>query len=116
MDVYRLSFAIAEYSMAAKVRYGDIQYGFAQKIADAPIPTPIAKVQSAVERYEAQRDENLTKFLKEAKADWIAVVDAAKQGGVSNAWSRLAMEELGREFPAEFNALRQEIILGTEAP
>jgi hypothetical protein len=110
------AYAIAEYSMAAKVRYGDIQYGFAQKIADAPIPTPIAKVPSAVSTYETQRDANLVKFLNEARTDWLAVVDAAKQGGVSNAWSRLAMEELGREFPAEFTALRQEIIQGTEAP
>ena len=29
--------------MAAKVRFGDIQYSAAQKIADAPIPVPVAR-------------------------------------------------------------------------
>ena len=36
-------YGVAEYTMAAKVRYGDIQYGHAQKIANAPIPMPIVK-------------------------------------------------------------------------
>jgi hypothetical protein len=44
------------------------------------------------------------------------VIDLAKRGGISNKWSRLAQENLGREFPQEFTVLRQEIIQGTEAP
>lgn len=110
------AYAVAEYTMAAKVRYGDIQYGFAQKVADAPIPVPVSKVPEAVEAYEAQRDKNLTKYLGEAKSVWVEVADLAKRGGISNKWSRLAMENLGREFPTEFTVLRQEIIQGTEAP
>jgi hypothetical protein len=35
---------------------------------------------------------------------------------VSNKWSRRALENLGREFPAEYTPLRQEIIQGTDAP
>ncbi|HVK85894.1 MAG TPA: hypothetical protein VM513_17360 [Kofleriaceae bacterium] len=110
------AYAVAEYTMAAKVRYGEIQYGYAQKLSDAPIPVPVAKVASAVEKYELQRDENLKKYLNEARAVWIEVADLAKRGGLSNKWSRLAMENLGREFPQEFTVLRQEIIQGTEAP
>jgi hypothetical protein len=103
-------------TMAAKVRYGDIQYDFGQKIADTPIPTPIAKNEDAVATYETQRDKNLEKYLNEAKGQWMEVVDLAKRGGISNQWSRKAQEELGREFPQEFNVLRQELIQGTEAP
>ena len=109
-------YGVAEYTMAAKVRYGDIQYGFATKIADAPIPVPVAKVEAAVEAYENQRDQNLKKYLNEAQGQWVEVLDLAKRGGISNQWSRKAQENLGREFPNEFTVLRQEIIQGTEAP
>ena len=44
------------------------------------------------------------------------VVDLAKKGGVSNKWSQHANENLAREFPDEFKALRQEIIQGTDTP
>jgi hypothetical protein len=114
------AYGIAEYSMAAKVRYADIQYGYAQKIANAPIPTPIMRAGDAnpdlIAQFETQRDQNLKKYLDEARAQWLQVVDLAKRGGISNRWSRLAQESLGREFPGEFTVLRQELIQGTEAP
>ncbi len=109
-------YGVAEYTMAAKVRFADIQYGYSLKIGEAPIPVPVAKNPAAVEAYEAQRDKNLAKYLAEARSQWIEVVDLAKRGGISNKWSRKALENLGREFPQEFNVLRQEIIQGTEAP
>ena len=109
-------YGVAELSMAAKVRYADIQYEFGQKIGDAPIPVPVAKNENAVAAYEAQRDKNLQKFLGEAKSQWQEVYELAKRGGISNKWSRRAQENLGREFPSEFTSLRQELIQGTEAP
>lgn len=109
-------YGVAELSMAAKVRYGDVQYSFGQKIADAPIPVPVAKNEVAVAAYEEQRDKNLTKYLNEAKGQWMEVLDLAKRNGISNKWSRKAQENLGREFPQEFTVLRQEIIQGTDAP
>ncbi len=109
-------YGVAELSMAAKVRYADIQYEFGQKIGDAPIPVPVAKNENAVAAYEAQRDKNLQKFLGEAKSQWAEVYELAKRGGISNTWSRRAQENLGREFPSEFTSLRQELIQGTEAP
>ncbi|MBA3465623.1 MAG: hypothetical protein H0T46_37170 [Deltaproteobacteria bacterium] len=109
-------YGVAELSMAAKVRYADVQYEFGQKISDAPIPVPVAKNEAAVAAYETQRDKNLTKFLNEAKAQWSEVLDLAKRGGLSNKWSRRAQEALGREFPGEFTSLRQELVQGTEAP
>ncbi|HEY5936692.1 MAG TPA: hypothetical protein VIU61_18715, partial [Kofleriaceae bacterium] len=112
MDPY----GVAEYSMAAKVRYGMIAYEYATKLGNIPIPTPIAKNDALVVAYQEQLDKNVAKYLAEAKGQWIEVVDLAKKGGISNKWSRLALENLGREFPAEFTVLRQEIVQGTEAP
>ena len=111
-------YGVAEYSMAAKVRFGDIQYSAAQKIADAPIPVPVAKSgnDEVIAAYETQRDANLKKKLDEAKLQWSEVYDLAKKGGISNKWSRKALENLGREFPGEYTPLRQEIIQGTDAP
>ncbi|HEX7842694.1 MAG TPA: hypothetical protein VF469_34710, partial [Kofleriaceae bacterium] len=111
-------YGVVEYSMAAKVRFGDIQYGAAQKIADAPIPVPVAKSgnEDVIAAYETQRDANLKKKLDEAKLQWTEVYELAKQGGLSNRWSRKALENLGREFPGEYTPLRQEIVQGTEAP
>ena len=109
-------YGVAELSMAAKVRYGEIQYNYGQKLADAPIPVPVAKSESATAAYQTKLDANVQKYLDAAKAQWIQVVDVSKQAGVSNKWSRLALENLGREFPKEFTVLRQELVQGTEAP
>jgi cellulose synthase operon protein C len=111
-------YGVVEYSMAAKVRFGDIQYGAAQKIADAPIPVPVARSNNdeVIGAYETQRDANLKKKLDEAKLQWTEVYELAKRGGISNKWSRKALENLGREFPSEYTPLRQEIIQGTDAP
>ena len=114
------AYGVAEYTMATKVRFADIQYLHAQKIANAPIPTPIAKAGQSnpdlLATFETTRDQNLRKFLEEAKRQWMEVVDLAKRGGISNRWSRLAQENLGREFPGEFTVLRQELVQGTDAP
>ncbi|HET7504986.1 MAG TPA: hypothetical protein VFK02_28375 [Kofleriaceae bacterium] len=111
-------YGVAEYSMAAKVRFGDIQYGAAQKIADAPIPVPVARSgnDEVIAAYETQRDANLKKKLDEAKLQWSEVYELAKKAGISNKWSRKALENLGREFPGEYTPLRQEIVQGTDAP
>ena len=102
--------------MAAKVRFGDIQYDRGQKIADIPAPKVLEKNPDVLAQFEQQRDEALKKDLDEAKADWAEVVDLAKKGGVSNKWSQHANENLAREFPDEFKALRQEIIQGVDTP
>ncbi|HEY1817365.1 MAG TPA: hypothetical protein VGG74_33725 [Kofleriaceae bacterium] len=110
-------FGVVEASMAAKVRFGDIQYDRGQKIANIPVPKIIASNDDVVAAFEQQRDQALAKDLAEAKQDWADVVTLAKQGGISNKWSTHALENLGREFPEEYpNHLRQEIIQGTDAP
>jgi tetratricopeptide (TPR) repeat protein len=109
-------YGVLEASMAAKVRYGDIQYDHAQKVADIPLPKLIESNDAARSAFETARDQALQKELNEAKADWADVVEKAKQGGVSNEWSQHAAEELSREFPDEYHTLRQELVQGTDAP
>ncbi len=111
-------YAVAEYTMAAKVRYAELQYGYGNKLANAPIPTPVANASNPaiLESYQAKLDANVRKYLDEAKGQWFEVVDLAKKGGIANRWSRLAQENLAREFPGEYTALRQELIQGTDAP
>jgi hypothetical protein len=102
-------YGVLDASMAAKVRFGDIQYDRAQKIADIPAPKMLEKIPDVLEQFEQQRDLALKKDLEEAMKDWQDVVDAAKQGGVSNKWSQHAAEELAREDPDHFHTLRQEL-------
>ena len=109
-------YGVLEASMAAKVRFGDIQYDRGQKIADIPAPKVLEKNPDVLAQFESQRDEALKKDLAEAKTDWAEVVDLAKKGGVSNKWSQHANENLAREFPDDFRALRQELIQGTDTP
>lgn len=109
-------YGVLEASMAAKVRFGDIQYDRATKVGNIPVPKIIAANDQVVAQFESQRDAALAKDLNEAKQDWAEVVDLAKKGGVSNKWSQHANENLAREFPDEFKALRQEIIQGTDTP
>ncbi|HSD87411.1 MAG TPA: hypothetical protein VLB44_07845, partial [Kofleriaceae bacterium] len=109
-------YGVLEASMAAKVRFGDIQYDRAQKIANIPIPKIIQNNDAAVAQFETQRDQNLKKDLDEAKTNWSDVAELAKKGGVSNKWSQHALENLAREFPDQYKALRQELVQGTDTP
>jgi len=115
-------FGVAEYSMAAKVRFGETLARFAEKLAQAPTPKFVLDLDKknpdagAVSAYEEGLAKNLAKYIDQAKAQWVEVVDLAKKSGVSNAWSQLALENLNREFPDEFPVLHQELFTGTEAP
>ena len=115
-------FGVAEYSMAAKVRFGETLSEFAIKLAGAPTPKFILDLDrknpdaGAVAAYEDGLSQNLAKYVDQAKAQWVEVVDLAKRSGVSNKWSQLALENLNREFPDEFPVLHQELFTGTEAP
>jgi len=109
-------YGVLEASMAAKVRFGDIQYDRAQKIANIPIPKIIQNNDQAIAAFETQRDAALKKDLDEAKTNWSDVAELAKKGGVSNKWSQHALENLAREFPDQYKALRQELVQGTDAP
>jgi tetratricopeptide (TPR) repeat protein len=109
-------FGVVDASMAAKVRFGDIQYDRAQKIGNFPIPKVITSNPDAVEAFEKARDEGVKVDLDEAKKDWADVLDAAKKGGISNSWSQHAAENLAREFPDEYHTLRQELVEGTDKP
>ena len=115
-------FGVAEYSMAAKVRFGETLARFAEKLFQAKTPKFIVDLDKknpdagAVAAYEDGLTKNLAKYVDQAKAQWVEVVDLAKRSGVSNKWSQLALENLNREFPDDFPVLHQELFTGTEAP
>jgi len=117
-DKYREldQYGVLDATMAATVRYGDIQYDRAQKIGDFPIPKVITNNPDAIEAFEKARDEGVKVDLDEAKKDWADVLEAGKKAGVSNKWSQHAAENLAREFPDEFHVLRQELVQGTDKP
>lgn len=115
-------YAVAEYTMAKEVRIGETWAQFAEKLAQAPTPKYVIDLDKrnpdagAVAAYEEGLARNLAKYVDQAKAQWIAVVDAAKAARVSNKWTQLALENLNREFPDEFPVLHQELFSGTESP
>ena len=115
-DKYKLleAYGVAEYTMAAQVRYGDTLALFAQKFFAAPTPKYIPAANIA--DYEEALTRNLEKYQVNAREAWVQVVDLAKQAGISNKWSQLARESLNREYPDEFPVLHQELFTGTEAP
>ena len=103
--------------MAAKVRFGDIQYDRAQKISNIPIPKIIA------EQRRGGRSSSRTSATRRSRristrpsSTGRRSPTLAKRGGVSNKWSQKALENLAREFPDEYKALRQELVQGTDAP
>jgi len=107
-------YEVLEYSLAGLLRFGDVQFDYAQKLQQVPIPAFVTG--AAVQIYTEQLDKNTVKYTADAKKAWEDVLAAGKQAQVSNKWTRLALDNLGREFPSEFRPLRQEIVQGTEAP
>jgi hypothetical protein len=113
-------YGVAEVSMAAKVRYGETLAMFADKLVNMPTPKFILdgakKNPDVISIWEETLGNQLKKYVNEARKQWEEVVGLAKTAGVSNKWSQLALENLGREFPDEFSVLHQELFTGTEAP
>jgi len=62
-------YGVVEYSMAAKVRFGDVQYGGGAEDRRCPDPGAVARSNNdeVIGAYETQRDANLKKKLDEAK-------------------------------------------------
>lgn len=115
-------YGVAEYTMAAQVRYGDTMAMFAEKLSQAPTPKYVLDLDKknpdagAIAAYEEALAKGTAKYVTAAREAWTEVVDLAKANGVSNRWSQLARENLNREFPDEFPVLHQELFTGTEAP
>ena len=115
-------FGVGEYAMAAKVRYGETKTLYAQKIFEMPTPkyvidldrkAPDLELQA---KYEEGLAQSLQPLVDEAKKEWGEVVEQGKQKNVSNRWTKLALENLNREFPDEFPILHDELVDGTEEP
>ncbi len=88
-----------EYSMAAKLRYGDVQYGHALKLNHAPFPMPIATNTVVIVKYQAALNQGIAQRLAAAKQEWTTVLVMAQQAGVANPWSQAAQDHLAIVFP-----------------
>ncbi|MBK9072043.1 MAG: tetratricopeptide repeat protein [Myxococcales bacterium] len=115
-------FGIPEYLMAAEVRYGETLARLAEKLAQMPIPTFIQKLADTNPDAIAAYEEGVAKeiatkgYLTKAKEVWSSVVELGKTRGISNEWTQLALENLGREFPDEYTVQHQELFEGTTKP
>lgn len=115
-------YGVAEYAMAAKVRYGETLTLYAQKLFEMPTPQYVLDLDrrnpdmGLVAQFEAALAQKLAPLAEDAKKEWIAVVEQARQRGVSNQWTRLALENLNQEFPDEYPILHQSLVDGTEDP
>lgn len=115
-------FGVGQYAMAAKVRYGDVLSLYSQKVFEMPTPKYVLDLNDKapelelLAKYEEGLAQALEKYVEEAKQSWIEVVQQGKQKGVSNKWTKLALEYLNREFPDEYPILHEELNDGTEEP
>jgi cellulose synthase operon protein C len=115
-------YGVLEYSLAAKVRYGDTLAMYAEKLVAMPYPKDLEAINNkdpsagVLAIYEETLRKELEPYLLNARQEWIEVVDSAKKAQVSNTWSQLALENLNREWPDEFEVLHQELFEGTDQP
>jgi len=115
-------YGVLELTMASKVRYGETLALYAEKLVAMPYPKDLERLNNAnpeagvIATYEDALRRELEPYLAGAKQQWTEVVDAAKRAGVSNPWSQIALENLNREWPDEFDVLRQELFEGTDQP
>jgi TolA-binding protein len=115
-------FGVGEYAMAAKVRYGETLTGYAQKIFEMPTPRYIEDLDrkspsaGVVAKFQEALAQKLAPLAEDAKREWAEVVALGKQQGVSNRWTKLALENLNSEFPDEYPILHDALVGGTEAP
>ncbi len=115
-------YGVLDYTMAAKVRYGESLTDYAVKFFEVPTPRHIIALndkypdQEVLAKYESQLAARLAPLAGEAKKQWEEVLTLAKQAELANEWSQRARELLNQEFPNEYPVLHQEIIEGTEEP
>ncbi|HTJ44942.1 MAG TPA: tetratricopeptide repeat protein [Kofleriaceae bacterium] len=115
-------FGVLEYSMAAAVRFGEIDLDYVEKLTQQPTPLFIVALNNrnpdadAIGHFEDALTKNVQPTIDDGRKRLQDVVDLAKQKGVSNKWSQEALEALNKEDPEKFPVLHQELFQGTEAP
>ena len=101
-------YGIDAYTMAWHVRQGQASIMYGAKLREMPIPTDVAKLHAQnpdagiLDKWNEAIDHKVEPLQASAKKNWLFVVDAAKQTGVNTEWSKLALELLRENFPAEY--------------
>lgn len=112
------------WGLAALVRVGDTLFYSGQKVLEAPVPKNIERLdrkypeKGILFQYKDKLRQSLVDPKQDAaKEQWIKVVDAARQAGVSNEWTELALRRLHDFVSAEeYPVIRDGLVEGTEVP
>lgn len=113
----------AIWSLAARVRIGDVRFFQALKIAEIPPPRELVRLderypdKGILIRYQDALDSKVKPLEQQARMQWERVTEIGKQQGVANEWTRLAQERL-HDFISqqEFPVLREPMVEGTDRP
>jgi len=115
-------YGVAEYAMAAKVRYGEILMLYNEKFYNMPTPKYVLALdrkypdQDVIGKYEQGVQDVLAPQTQEARKQWESVVKLARQKGEYNEWVQEALEDLNREFPTQWPAQHAPMVEGTAKP
>jgi hypothetical protein len=115
-------YGVVDYSMAAAVRFAEIELDAVEKFTQQPTPKFVMDLQrrnpdsDAEAAYEDALTKQFQPQIDDARSRLQKVVELAKQNNVSNKWSQEALEALNKEDPDKFPVLHQELFQGTEAP
>ncbi|HET6613695.1 MAG TPA: hypothetical protein VFG83_16965, partial [Kofleriaceae bacterium] len=112
------------WGLAALVRVGDTLFYSGQKVLEAPVPKNIEQLdrkypeKGVLFQYQDKLRQSLVDPKQNAaKEQWIKVVNAARDAGVSNEWTELALQRLHDFVSAEeYPVLRDGLVEGTEVP
>jgi hypothetical protein len=112
-----------KFGAGALVRIGDIQFFSAQKMINAPAPKKILQLdekypdKGILNTWQSRIEELVDPKIATGLDQWKKVVASAKSLGVSNEWTKLALERLHDfENPDAWPVLRADKIGTTENP
>jgi hypothetical protein len=90
-----------------------------QKLSDSPIPTSVDKAdfdENILDTFVDLVSQIATPMFDQGALRWEAAVETAKKLGVSNDWSKRALQRLNNYAPGKWSMLRDEIIVKEVVP
>jgi outer membrane protein assembly factor BamD (BamD/ComL family) len=115
-------YSVPEYAMAREVRTGEAKMLYTEKLRALPPPKKLVELNdlnpdaNLLAIYEETLQNELTPIADAARKHWENVVQVAKEDGVFNRWSQLALELLARDYPDEYTVLHQDLVESTTRP
>ncbi len=109
------------WSIAARVRMGDVYVLVADKLINAPPPKTLGKLGSQIgaetlDAFVAQLRTLLQPIYDESAKSWQEALAEADRRGDHGTWARHAREQLNRIDAKKYPVLREEIVIREEQP